>query len=232
MATTKRKKGGRAAAPRAKASGHVHAGKKSAPKKPAARASAAKGRKAKAARVKVATPPGAARPKAAAAPKAGARPKRAPAAPKRPPVTPAPKARAAKAPAAESQEVVALRSKFQRERSGLEKRLTEAVREIGMLRHHEIRATQLERRLAERDAAILQLQQRLAVGQRGAAEPVVYAHEVQQSFALVIPASEGGGAQDAGGERRTVAIDEFGEQQLVDDADLVSDDDLDLATDD
>ncbi|MCC6766697.1 MAG: hypothetical protein IT293_18720 [Deltaproteobacteria bacterium] len=220
MATTKRKKGGRAAATRAKAAARGRAVKKAAPKKPALRTSSVKVGKARTAKPKVATKPKvAAKPRAVAAPKASAKPRRAAA-------KPAPKAGAAKAPAVESAEIAALKSKFQRERNGLERRLTEAVREIGMLRHHELRAMQLERQLAERDATILRLQQQLAVGERRAAEPLVHVHEVQQSLALVIPASEELDAADAGDDLLAGALDEFEERQLVDDADLASDDDL------
>ena len=48
--------------------------------------------------------------------------------------------RAATKAAVESAEVTALKARFQRERNTLEKHLTEAAREIGLLRHHELRA--------------------------------------------------------------------------------------------
>ncbi len=100
----------------------------------------------------------------------------------KPPVAP-------KRAGADSKEVGALKARFQRERSALEKNLTEAVREIGVLRHHEMRAMQLERQLKERDDLIGRLQQQLDELQRRAMEPV-YEREVQQSFTLVAPARE------------------------------------------
>jgi len=119
-------------------------------------------------------------------------------------------------PAAESAEVVALRAKFQRERNGFEKRLTEAVQEIGILRHHELRAMQLERQLAERDAVIARLQAELAEIERRPAEPV-YVHEVQQTLALV------GSARAI--EVEEPELDEFEDERVPDDVDLVGDDD-------
>ncbi len=114
--------------------------------------------------------------------------------------------------AAENREVTALKAKFQRERSALEKNLTEAVREIGALRHHELRAMQLERQLADRDAIITRLQTQLSDLERRPAEPV-YVHEVQQSLAL--------GGSTHGIE--AADLDEFEDERLPDDADLVSD---------
>lgn len=224
MATKKRSKGGRAAATRAKAAGG-RAVKKATPKKPAARASSAKNRKGKAAKPKVAARPKAVKPKAGAAPKG--------AAPKRPAALPKPKAVAAKASvAAGSPEVVALKSKFQRERNGLEKRLTEAAREIGMLRHHELRAMHLERQLAERDATIARLQQQLGEAERRpAAESVVYVHEVQQSLALGMPSRGASDGDAVAAELAATALDEFEEPQLVDEGDFVADDDEVLADD-
>ena len=122
----------------------------------------------------------------------------------------------AKASGGESREVTALKAKFQRERNALEKNLTEAVREIGVLRHHELRVTQLERQLADRDAVISRLQAQLAELERRPAEPV-YVHEVQQSLAL------GGSAHAL--EAATADLDEFEDDRLADEADLVSDDD-------
>ena len=80
-----------------------------------------------------------------------------------------PAPRAAKSPAAAkpaaasaaSREVVALRAKLEREKTGFEKRLTETMREIATLRHHEARAAQLERQLKERDELIIQLRTQL-----------------------------------------------------------------------
>ena len=104
-----------------------------------------------------------------------------------------------------SKELAALKSRFQRERAALEKNLTEAVREIGVLRHHEMRAMQLERQVKERDELIGRLQQQLEELQRRSVEPT-YEREVQQSFALVTPAHDD--------------VDEFEEPQLVDEAQL------------
>lgn len=91
--------------------------------------------------------------------------------------------------AAESPEVTALKSRFQREKAALEKSLTEAVREIGLVRHHELRVTQLERQLQERDDAIAGLQQRLTDLERRPVEPS-YEAEAQHSFALASPGAE------------------------------------------
>jgi len=96
---------------------------------------------------------------------------------------------APKRAAAESKELVALKARFQRERSALEKNLTEAVREIGVLRHHEMRTMQLERQLKERDDLIGRLQEQLEELQRRPLEPI-YEREVQQSFTLVAPARD------------------------------------------
>ena len=53
--------------------------------------------------------------------------------------------------------------RFTRSRVGaLEKQLTDTVREIGQLRHHEMRAAQLERQLKERDDLIVQLRGQLS----------------------------------------------------------------------
>lgn len=194
MATTKDKTKGRAATTRAKATARGRATTSTTSKKTAARP--AKNAKA------------AAQPKAK--PKVTAKPvaKAKPAAAKRPAAKPAPAA-------VENAEVTTLKNKFQRERNGLEKRLTEAVREIGLLRHHELRAMQLERQVAERDATIERLQAQLVELQRRPAEPV-YVHEVQQSLALGVVSRD----EDV----ETEALDEFEEEQLVDDGDLLSDD--------
>jgi hypothetical protein len=114
----------------------------------------------------------------------------------------------------ESREVVALKAKFQRDRLALEKRLTEAVREIGVLRHHELRAMQLERQLAEREATIGRLQSQLAELERRPAE-AVYVGEVQQSLALGAPAHDL--------DETAPDLDEFEEERLGEDADLITD---------
>lgn len=187
MATTKRSKRGRAAATRARAT---------------AKPASSKSKKGSASRK---------------ATKLGAKPRKAsPSSKSKAPTraTP-PKSKAAKPGIVESPEVRALKAKFQRERKQLEKNLTEAVREIGLLRHHELRVTQLERQLADRDTTIGRLQSQLADLERRPAEPV-YVHEVQQSLAL------GGSAHhlDTGPE-----LDEFGDEPLADDAELLSDED-------
>ena len=124
-------------------------------------------------------------------------------------VTKAPK-RSVKA-AGENKEVAALKTRFQRERNALEKRLTEAMREIGLLRHHEIRAAHLERQLKEREDLILRLQGQLAEVDRRPVEPV-YEREVQQSFALATPAQD---------------LDEFEDDQpLGEDGSLAEEDEL------
>lgn len=67
----------------------------------------------------------------------------------------------APAGSAASREVAALKAKLEREKISFEKRLTDTVREIGQLRHHEARAAQLERQLKERDELIAQLRTQL-----------------------------------------------------------------------
>ena len=215
MATTKRNKGGRATASRAKTTARAAKSAKPAPKKKTV---------AKAKPVARAKPVASAKPiaKAKPVPKAKATEKKLVA-----------KSKPARA-AADSPEVVALRAKFSRERNGLEKRLTEAVREIGLLRHHELRAMQLERVVAEREATIERLQAQLTDLQRRPAEPV-YVHEVQQSLALGAPAHHQGAISvaahagvDCGSadlDQSAVDLDEFEDDRLGDDADLVSDDD-------
>jgi hypothetical protein len=54
------------------------------------------------------------------------------------------------------------KARFDRERTDLQKRLTDMVREIGELRHHELRATQLARQVAERDQTIANLRRELS----------------------------------------------------------------------
>lgn len=195
MATTKRNKGGRATASRAKTTARPRAtgGKaKATPKKKvAARVvkTAKPAAKAKAARANRPTPARVVSPKRAAA-------------------------KPVRNAGAERPELVALKARFQRERNGLEKRLTEAVREIGLLRHHELRATQFERQLAERDATIGRLQTQLSELARRPVEPV-YEREVQQTLALGAPVHElDGSAGD---------LDEFEDDGLADDGDLVTD---------
>jgi predicted RNase H-like nuclease (RuvC/YqgF family) len=72
----------------------------------------------------------------------------------------APRAKKAAAPAA-SREVAALKARLEREKTDFDKRLTDTVREIAQLRHHEARAAQLERQLKERDEIIVQLRSKL-----------------------------------------------------------------------
>ena len=198
MATTKRNKGGRATASRAKTTARTKSAKPTPKKKTIAKAKS----------VAKAKPVGKAKPAKAS--------------------------RAVAKPAVESPELVSLKAKFSRERNGLEKRLTEAVREIGLLRHHELRAMQLERQVAERDATIERLRSQLADLERRPAEPV-YVHEVQQSLALGAPPHHPGAIDvaahaDLDGasadlDHSAVDLDEFEDDRLADDADLVSDDD-------
>lgn len=205
MATTKRNKGGRATASRAKSAARAAKSAKPAPKKK----TVAKAKPVSKAKLVEKT-------KAVSKAKPGKA------------------SRAVAKPAVESAEVVALRAKFSRERNGLEKRLTEAVREIGLLRHHELRAMQFERQVAERDATIERLRAQLADLERRPAEPV-YVHEVQQSLALGAPSHHPGAINvaahaDLDGasadlDHSAVDLDEFEDDRLADDADLVSDDD-------
>jgi hypothetical protein len=196
MATTKRSKRGRAVATRAKASA------RSAKSAKVTKTSTKKLTKTSAKK----SPKGAARSAGKAKPigKAVAKP------------TLGGAKRAVTKSVADSAEVVAIKAKFQRERNGLQKNLTEAVREIGLLRHHELRVTQLERQLVERDAIIGRLQTQLAELQRRPAEPV-YVHEVQQTLALVIASP-----QDA--EAEATALEEFEDDRLPEEHDVVSDD--------
>jgi hypothetical protein len=196
MATKKRSKGGRASATRAKTTARPRATTK---------AKATPRKKATARAATTAKPTAKAKPAA----RAKAAPKRA-AAPKRPAAKPVRNA------GAENSEVVTLKARFQRERNGLEKRLTEAVREIGLLRHHELRAMQFERQVAERDATIGRLQMQLSELERRPAEPI-YVREVQQTLALITPAHEI--------EASASELDEFEDDRLGDDGDLVSDED-------
>ena len=167
-----------------------------------------KGARATASRTKTTTRPRAAKAKATktAAARPVAKAKTKPAAAKKPVV--------AKAPV-DSPAVVALKSKFQRERTGLERRLTDAVREIGLLRHHELRAMQLERLLAERDATIGRLQLQLSELERRPSE-AIYVREVQQTLALGEPVHDL--------ETSPADLDAFEDDRLAEDADLVSDD--------
>ena len=111
------------------------------------------------------------------------------------------KPRAAK-PAA-GRELAALKARFVREKSALEKRLTDTVREIGQLRHHEARAAQLERQLKERDDTIAQLRSQLSgMRQRDLAAAD---DDVQPSLAL--------------GSRRRDDLDDFEEELDVEEDD-------------
>jgi hypothetical protein len=204
MATTKRSKGGRATASRTKTTVRPRApgGKaKATPKKKVAVRAVKKAKpaaKAKAAPAKRPTPARAVSPRGAAAKSTRATAK---------PVRHA---------GAESPEIVALKARFQRERNGLEKRLTEAVREIGLLRHQELRAMQFERQIVERDVTIGRLQTQLGELQRRPVDPVpAHEREVQQTLALGAPArQQDGSARD---------LDEFEDDRLADDGDLVTD---------
>lgn len=108
------------------------------------------------------------------------------------------------APAA-SGELAALKARFQREKSALERRLTDSVRELSQLRHHEARVTQLQRQLQERDERLAQLERQVRdrdetigrlrsqlseVRNRGREPgPLADEEEVQPSLALGAPAA-------------------------------------------
>ena len=92
---------------------------------------------------------------------------------------------------------------LKREKSALEKRLTDTVREIGQLRHHEARAAQLERQLKERDETIAQL--RTQLGSLRSRELAPEDDEAQPSLAL--------------GSRSVDDIDEFADDEVQDDDD-------------
>jgi hypothetical protein len=192
MATTKRNKKGKAVATRVSPGARAAKGATSAKSKA--------GKKSTQAAARPTAKPKVAR-KAAAKPSAGGAKRSA--RPKRPVVT---------KPVGDSPAVVALKAKFQRERNGLQKNLTEAVREIGLLRHHELRATHLERQLAERDATIARLQSQLADLERRPVEPV-YVHEVQQTLALGVVSA----AEDA------TDLDEFEDDGLSEETEVVAD---------
>jgi hypothetical protein len=184
MATTKRSTKGRATASGAKSTARTRTVKKATTsKKPVAKA--------------IAKPKTIAKSKVSAK----AKPSRA-AAPKQ----------AAKKPA-ERPEIVALKAKASRERHALERRLTDAVREIGILRHHEMRAIQFERQLAERDVTIGRLQTQLVELERRPAEPI-YVREIQQTLALVDPVNDT--------TVEAADLDEFEDDRSAEDADLAS----------
>jgi hypothetical protein len=67
-----------------------------------------------------------------------------------------------KAAAGDGAALAQQKARFDRERNDLQKRLTDMVREIGELRHHELRATQLARQVAERDQTIANLRRELS----------------------------------------------------------------------
>ena len=85
--------------------------------------------------------------------------------------------------AASSAALAALKSRFEKEKSALEKRLTDSVREIGQLRHHEARVAQLERQLKERDETIGQLRAQVSELRNRDLEPPDD-EEIQPSLAL------------------------------------------------
>lgn len=101
-------------------------------------------------------------------------------------------------------EVTKLKARFEREKSGLERRLTETVREIGQLRHHEARVGQLERQLKERDDTIAQLRGQLNELRNRPSAPLDDP-EVQPSLAL--------------GERAPRDLDDFDDDISLDDED-------------
>ncbi len=195
MATTKRSTKGRATASRAKSTAPKTRVVKKATtaKKPVAKAKPVANAKAVVkAKPLAAKPIGKTKPARATAPK-----------------------QAAKKPA-DNPEIVALKAKASRERNALERRLTDAVREIGILRHHELRAMQFERQLAERDVTIGRLQTQLAELERRPAEPI-YVREIQQTLALIDPVNET--------TIEAADLDEFEDDRGSEDADLASDED-------
>lgn len=92
---------------------------------------------------------------------------------------------------------------LKREKSQLEKRLTDMVREIGQLRYHETRASQLERQVAERDQTIGTLRSEIAELRNRRADPHRDDAEVQHPLAL--------------GSGPTHEFDEFDEESNLDD---------------
>ena len=116
-------------------------------------------------------------------------------------------ARTASKPAAASKaggNVAQLKARFAREKTQLEKRLTDTVREIGQLRHHEARVAQLERQLKERDETIGQLRSQLSELRNRPLAPIDD-EEIQPSLAL--------------GSRVPRDLDEFDEDAAPDDDD-------------
>jgi predicted RNase H-like nuclease (RuvC/YqgF family) len=91
---------------------------------------------------------------------------------KRPAAAKTAKKAGAKAAAGGGAALAQQKARFDRERDDLQKRLTDMVREIGELRHHEMRATQLARQVAERDQTIAGLRRELSeLRSRPAAAP-------------------------------------------------------------
>jgi hypothetical protein len=113
--------------------------------------------------------------------------------------------RAAGRGAGTSADVAKVTARFEREKSTLERRLTEAMREIGQLRHHEMRATQLERQLKERDESIAQLRREASELRSRPTAPLDEDPEVQPSLAL--------------GERAGRDLDDFDDELALDDED-------------
>jgi len=101
-------------------------------------------------------------------------------------------------------DVAQLKARFAREKTQLEKRLTDTVREIGQLRHHEARVAQLERQLKERDETIGQLRSQLSELRNRPLTPIDD-EEIQPSLAL--------------GSRVPRDLDEFDEDAAPDDDD-------------
>ena len=192
MPTKKRAKGTRSGARRgaARAAGSARRPKRSAAArtKPSARAKAAS-------RKKPAAPKRAARRAAPRSTKGRAATTR---------VTRPTSAATSQAAASVTRELAALKTRFQREKSAFERRLTETVREIGQLRHHEARAMQLERQLKERDDTIAQLRTQLNDLRNRELAPAED-EEVQPSLAL--------------GPRAAHDLDEFDDDVAAEDDD-------------
>jgi len=99
-------------------------------------------------------------------------------------------------PAAAEREIARLKARLQRGKTTLEKRLTEAVREIGQLRYHEARTAQLERQLQERDQIISQLRAEVGALRSRSQERAHESDEAQRS--LSFGPSSAGAAEEIG----------------------------------
>jgi len=85
---------------------------------------------------------------------------------------------------AADREIALLKTRLQRQKITLERRLTEAVREIGQLRYHEARTEQLERQLQERDQIIEQLRSEVGTLRARSHERAHEPDEAQRSLSF------------------------------------------------